>query len=45
MPSRITVWLASTMVLVQALSGLFMWLHRKKIILAAGECTEQERVE
>jgi uncharacterized iron-regulated membrane protein len=44
MPSRITVWLASTMVFVQALSGLFMWLHRKKIISAAGECTKEEGV-
>ncbi len=36
MPGRIAAWLASTMVFVQALSGLIMWLYRKRIILAHG---------
>jgi uncharacterized iron-regulated membrane protein len=36
MSSRITVWLASITVFVQASSGLIMWLYRKKIIPAAG---------
>lgn len=34
MPSRIVVWLASTMVFVQAWSGLFMWWGRKRAKLA-----------
>jgi len=32
MPSRIVVWVASTMVLVQAFSGLLMWLYRSRIV-------------
>jgi uncharacterized iron-regulated membrane protein len=44
MPSRITVWLASTMVFVQACSGLTMWLYRRKIILAAGGSSKEESV-
>ncbi|HET6180685.1 MAG TPA: PepSY-associated TM helix domain-containing protein [Candidatus Sulfotelmatobacter sp.] len=31
MPSRIVVWLASTMVFLQAASGLLMWLYRRKL--------------
>ncbi|MGA9978844.1 MAG: PepSY domain-containing protein [Candidatus Sulfotelmatobacter sp.] len=44
MASRITVWLASTAVFVQALSGMMMWLYRKKILLAARGSTNQESV-
>jgi uncharacterized iron-regulated membrane protein len=44
MPSRIAVWLASTMVFVQACCGLTMWLYRKKIILAAGGSPKEESV-
>jgi uncharacterized iron-regulated membrane protein len=36
MPSRITVWLTSITAFMQALSGLIMWLYRKKIIPVAG---------
>ena len=31
MPSRLGVWMASTMISLQALSGLLMWLYRSKI--------------
>lgn len=44
MPSRITVWLASTMVFAQASSGLLMWLYRSRIMLAAGQSTKEEHV-
>ncbi len=30
-PSRIVVWLASTMIFLQASSGLLMWLYRSKV--------------
>jgi uncharacterized iron-regulated membrane protein len=31
LPSRIVVWLASTMIFLQASSGLLMWLYRSKL--------------
>jgi uncharacterized iron-regulated membrane protein len=40
MPSRIVAWLASTMVLVQALTGLLMWLYRSRIIPTPARSTE-----
>jgi uncharacterized iron-regulated membrane protein len=42
MPSRIMVWLASITAMVQASSGLIMWLYRKKIIPAAGGFIKEE---
>ena len=44
MPSRIVVWLASTMVFVQVCSGLFMWLCVNKTVLAASPSTKKESV-
>jgi uncharacterized iron-regulated membrane protein len=41
MPSRIVVWLASTMVLVQASSGLLMWLYRCGIMPTPAPSTEE----
>jgi hypothetical protein len=35
MPSRIAIWLASALVLVQACSGLLMWLCGDRTLLAA----------
>ena len=42
--SRIAVWLASTMVFVQACSGLFMWLGGYRAKLAAGRPTNEKGV-
>ena len=39
MPSRIVVWLASTMVFLQASSGLLMWWYRRK--LSDGQSREE----
>ncbi len=39
MPSRLAVWLASTMIFLQAFSGLLMWLHRRK--LSIGQSREE----
>ena len=42
MPSRIAVWLASTLLLVQAASGLLMWLGGSRIVLPSGRSAVQE---
>ncbi len=42
MPSRIVVWLASTVLLVQAASGLLIWLGRSKIMPPTSRSTRQE---
>jgi uncharacterized iron-regulated membrane protein len=44
MPSRIAVWLATTMVLVQVCSGLFMWLGGYRAKRAASRPTNQKGV-
>jgi uncharacterized iron-regulated membrane protein len=41
MPSRIVVWVASTMVLVQASSGLFLWLYPCRITPTPAPSTEE----
>jgi len=43
-PSRIVVWLASTMVFVQAVSGLFMWLGWNRAKMAASRPTNEKGV-
>jgi uncharacterized iron-regulated membrane protein len=43
-PSRIVVWLASTMVFVQACSGLFMWFGGNRAKLAASRPMNEEGV-
>lgn len=42
MPSRIAVWLASTMMVVQVSSGLLMWLCRKQIIPTVRRSEKEE---
>ena len=42
MPTRIAVWLASTLLLIQAASGLLMWLGRSRVMPASGRSTKQE---
>jgi uncharacterized iron-regulated membrane protein len=44
MPSRIAVWLATTMVLVQVCSGLFMWLGGYRAKRAASRPKNQKGV-
>jgi uncharacterized iron-regulated membrane protein len=44
MPSRIAVWLATIMVLVQVCSGLFMWLGGYRAKRAASRPTNQKGV-
>jgi len=44
MPSRIVVWLASTMVFVQAWSGLFMWLGGNRAKLAPSRPVNEKGV-
>jgi uncharacterized iron-regulated membrane protein len=42
LPTRILAFLASTVVVVQALSGAFIWLYRKKILPAASRLAAKE---
>lgn len=42
-PSRILAALVSTMLVVQALSGLFIWLHRNRILYVSRRSAEKER--
>ncbi|HEV2399108.1 MAG TPA: PepSY-associated TM helix domain-containing protein [Candidatus Sulfotelmatobacter sp.] len=42
-PSRILAALVSTMLVVQAFSGLFIWLHRNKILYVSGRSAAKER--